>query len=139
MDRKLFKDVFPDLKLDNKIKDIISETEVEKITMFKSKRKMVISFVSKNLIAKKLIYRAEAAISEFIFGNPESCVIEDRYELSKQYNLTQLTNIYKDSFLEEIKQVSYVDFRLLNKAEWYYNENILTLALDDSNLSKSQL
>ncbi len=137
MDRKLFKDVFPDLKLDNKIKDIISETEVEKITMFKSKRKMVISFVSKNLIAKKLIYRAEAAISEFIFGNPESCVIEDRYELSKQYNLTQLTNIYKDSFLEEIKQVSYVDFRLLNKAEWYYNENILTLALDDSNLSKS--
>ena len=45
MDKKLFKDVFFDLRLDKKIEELIGNTEVEKITMFKSEKKMVISFV----------------------------------------------------------------------------------------------
>lgn len=139
MDKRLFKDVFFDLRLDKKIEELISNTEVEKITMFKSEKRMVISLVSQVLIAKQYIFKAEQALSEHIFGRGiGSCVIEDRYELSKQYNLKSLTNIYKDSFLEEIKSFSHVGYRLLKKAEWYFDGNILTLALEDISLARSQ-
>lgn len=139
MDKRLFKDVFFDLRLDKKIEELIGNTEVEKITMFKSEKKMVISFVSQVLIAKQYIFKAEQALSEHIFGKGVGkCIIEDRYELSKQYNIKSLTNIYKDSFLEELKSFSHVGYRLLKRAEWYFDDNILTLALEDNSLARSQ-
>ena len=138
MEKKLFKEVFPGLKFDKTIDDLIGQTEVENITMFKSEKKMVISISSHNLIAKKLIYRAEEQIKQFVFGHSsEKCIIKERFILSKQYKLKHLTDIYKDSFLEELKNISYVDFRLLDRAEWYYNENILTLAVEDTYIARS--
>ncbi len=138
MENKLFREVFPGLKLGKDLDDLIGQTKVEKITMFKSKKKMVISISSHNLIAKQLIYKAEEMLSEFVFGKSgETCEIKEFFVLSKQYNLPQLTNIYKDSFLEEIKRLSYVDYRILKRGEWFFNENIVTLALEDTNLAKS--
>ena len=124
MENKLFREVFPGLKLGKDLDDLIGQTTVEKITMFKSKKKMVISISSHNLIAKELIYKAEELLSEFVFGKSgEVCEIQEFYMLSKQYKLPQLTNIYKDSFLEEIKRKSYVDYRILKRGEWFFNEN----------------
>lgn len=138
MENKLFREVFPGLKLGKDLDDLIGQTTVEKITMFKSKKKMVISISSHNLIAKELIYKVEELLSEFVFGKSgEVCEIQEFYILSKQYKLPQLTNIYKDSFLEEIKRKSYVDYRILKRGEWFFNENIVTLALEDTNLAKS--
>jgi len=138
LENKLFREVFPGLKLGKDLDDLIGQTTVEKITMFKSKKKMVISISSHNLIAKELIYKAEELLSEFVFGKSgEVCEIQEFYILSKQYKLPQLTNIYKDSFLEEIKRKSYVDYRILKRGEWFFNENIVTLALEDTNLAKS--
>ncbi len=139
MDIKPFKEVFPGLKLDKQLDDLLGQTQVENITMFKSEKKMVISISSQNLIAKKLIYKAEENIKDFVFGAraSEKVEIKERFILSKQYKLKHLTDVYKDSFLEEIKNKSYVDFRLLDKAEWYYNEDILTLAVEDTHIARS--
>ncbi|MBE5945595.1 MAG: PolC-type DNA polymerase III [Lachnospiraceae bacterium] len=138
MDKKLFREVFPGLKLGKDLDDLIGQTEVTKITMFKSKKKMVISISSNNLIAKELIFKAENMLTEFVFGKgTDVCEIDEHYTLSKQYSLPHLTNIYKDSFLEEIKLKSYVDYRILKRGEWFFNENIVTLALEDTNLAKS--
>lgn len=138
MENRLFRDVFPDAKLDKRIDELIGDTVVEAVTIYKEKKQMVVSIVSDHLIAKEYIYKAETALEESVFnGSGKSSVIEDRYVLSKQYNLAQLTDIYKDSFFEEIKRRSYVDYRLLKKAEWYYDGNILTLALEDTNLSRN--
>jgi len=135
---KLFRDVFPGLKLDKNLDELLGQTEIQKITMFKGEKKMVISILSKNLIAKELIFAAEEQMTQFIFGDSgEKCIIDEHYELSKQYNLTQLSNIYKDSFLEEIKRISYVDYRILKRGEWYYHDNIVTLALEDTSLARS--
>ncbi len=135
---KLFRDVFPGLKLDKNLDELLGQTEIQKITMFKGEKKMVISILSKNLIAKELIFAAEEQMTQFIFGDSgEKCIIDEHYELSKQYNLTQLSNIYRDSFLEEIKRISYVDYRILKRGEWYYHDNIVTLALEDTSLARS--
>ncbi|MBO5424247.1 MAG: PolC-type DNA polymerase III [Lachnospiraceae bacterium] len=139
LDIKPFKEVFPGLKLDKQLDDLMGQTQVENITMFKSEKKMVISISSQNLIAKRLIYKAEENIKDFVFGAraSEKVEIKERFILSKQYKLKHLTDVYKDSFLEEIKNKSYVDFRLLDKAEWYYNEDILTLAVEDTHIARS--
>ena len=138
LENKLFREVFPGLKLDKKIEELLGQTRVEKITMFQSQKKMVISISSDILIAKSFIYRAEAQLAEFVFDKQNATVkIEEHYTLSKQYGLRQLTEIYKDSFLEEIKNTSFVAYRLLKRGEWYYDGNVLTFALEDTNLSRS--
>ncbi len=106
--------------------------------MFQSQKKMVISISSDVLIAKSLIYRAEEQLSAFVFDKRDaSCKIEEHFTLSKQYGLRQLTDIYKDSFLDEIKTISFVAFRILKRGEWFCDGNVLTFALEDTNLSRS--
>ena len=79
---KLFRDVFPGLKLDKNLDELLGQTEIQKITMFKGEKKMVISILSKNLIAKELIFAAEEQMTQFIFGDGgEKCIIDEHYEL----------------------------------------------------------
>lgn len=138
LEKKMFKDVFPGLRMGNDLDDLFGQTTVEKITMFRAKKQMIISLSSKNLIAKQLVYKAEDLLSAFIFGKTgDKCIIEEHFELSKQYSLEHLTNVYKDSFLEEIKRHSPVDFRIIKRGEWFYHDNILTLALEDSSIARS--
>lgn len=138
MSKDIFANVFPGLKLTKDIDELISQSTVEKITMFEKKKKMVISISSSILIEKALIYKAEEQLTNFIFGGTDkSCEIEEHFKLSKQYTFPQLTHEYKESFLEEIKRISYVDFRLLKHSQWNCNDNVLTLAMEDSNLAQS--
>ena len=138
METKLFKEVFPGISVNKALDELLDYVYVEKITMFKSEKKMVICILSDIIIEKKNIYKLEEAVSEFVFGkNNIKCEIKEKYKLSSQYNLEELTKVYMDSIMEEIKTFSYVDFRILSRAEFFYNGNILTLALEDTNLAKS--
>ena len=69
MTGKQVKDVFPGLRFSNDINDLIGQSEVTGITMFEKDKKMVISILSNNLIPKKMIYKAENEISDFVFAN----------------------------------------------------------------------
>ncbi len=139
MEGKKFSEVFPDLKLDKKIEGLIGDTYVEAINVITDKNmsRMVISISSENLIAKELIVRAEDALTAFLGKNNDNrCVIEEHYKLSKQYNLSHLVKIYKDSILFEQQQISKVNYRILKRAEWYVEEDVLTLALEDTSLAR---
>ena len=70
-------------------------------------------------------------------GRGYKVIIDDRYELSSQYNTRTLTEVYKDSILYDVEKISHVGYRLLKRAEWYYADDIITLAMEDSKLSKS--
>ncbi|MBQ7707116.1 MAG: PolC-type DNA polymerase III [Lachnospiraceae bacterium] len=139
MTGKQVKDVFPGLRFSNDINDLIGQSEVTGITMFEKDKKMVISILSNNLIPKKMIYKAENEISDFVFANKQViCIIDEHFNLSSQYKLRQLTDEYKESFLLEIKNESYVSYRLLSRGEWYCNDdNVLTLALENTGLARN--
>lgn len=138
MEGSLFKDVFPDLKLDKKSDGLIGQSLVEKVTMDYGQNRLLVSICSNILIHKELIIKAEDALTAFLSVNGKSrCVIEDRYVLSEQYTLEHLCRVYKDSFLAEIERESKVDYRILKRAEWFCNENVLTLAMEDTELAKS--
>ena len=139
MTGKQIKDVFPGLRFSNDINDLISQSEVTGITMFEKEKKMVISILSNNLIPKKMIYKAENEISDFVFANKQViCIIDEHFNLSSQYKLRQLTEEYKESFLLEVKNESYVSYRLLSRGEWFCNDdNVLTLALENTGLARN--
>ena len=138
MDKKMFFEVFPGLKLDKDMEGLFKSIEILGITMFDSVRKMVISISSPNLIAKKLIYRAEKLITDFVFGDAEAeCKLKEHYTLSKQYTIRQLVDIYRDSFMEEIRtDVNYICYRLLEGKKWYCDGSIITIPLDDSTVAR---
>ena len=137
---KLFKEVFPGLKLSDDIDDLIRQTEIKGITMFEKEKKMVISIISTNLIFKQDIYKAESQISNSIFPDGKGrCIIDEHFNLSGQYRLKNITDVYRDSFQEEIKNESRVCYRFLKHGEWTCNDdNVLTLALEDSEIARSR-
>ncbi len=137
-DSKLFFDVFSELNIDRERTDLLKDTLVENIVMKQHDRTLVIDLLSRHLISKRLIVLTQEDLINHLFGGKGYHVeINDRYELSSQYDIRTLTELYKESIYFEIEGISHVGNRLLKKAEWYFDGNIITLAMEDTKLSKS--
>lgn len=137
-EQKLFFDVFPGFTCKSELREIFEQVIVSEAIMVKSQKLLKIAIKSKILITKQDIYAMEDSLSDFIFqGNMRVKLIE-HYELSNQYDIQNLTDIYKESLLFELQVESSVLFRLVKNAEWYYNDNIITLTLDDTFLAKTR-
>ncbi|NLZ81559.1 MAG: PolC-type DNA polymerase III [Clostridiales bacterium] len=131
--RKEFFDVFPTLKFNKDLQELLLEVEVSKITSTSNNSFLRIYIESKRLIQKKLIYQIENEIKKQIFENSSIDVkIIERYELSKQYTPRTLLDVYKESILIEFKNYSLIEYNLLRKAEpTFIGEDILQLKLED--------
>ena len=138
VEAKLFFEVFPELNMDKELSSLFEDTMIEKVVMKQAERQLIISLLSKHLISRPKIVQVEDIICGHLFrGRGYKVIIDDRYELSSQYNTRTLTEIYKDSILYDVEKISHVGYRLLKRAEWYYSDDIITLAMEDSKLSKS--
>ena len=138
VEAKLFFEVFPELNMDKEMSSLFEDTMIEKVVMKQAERQLIISLLSKHLISRPKIVQVEDIICGHLFrGRGYKVIIDDRYELSSQYNTRTLTEVYKDSILYDVEKISHVGYRLLKRAEWYYADDIITLAMEDSKLSKS--
>ena len=138
VEAKLFFEVFPELNMDKEMSSLFEDTMIEKVVMKQAERRLIISLLSKHLISRPKIVQVEDIICGHLFrGCGYKVIIDDHYELSSQYNTRTLTEVYKDSILYDVEKISHVGYRLLKRAEWYYADDIITLAMEDSKLSKS--
>ena len=138
IEAKLFFEVFPELNMDKELSSLFEDTMIEKVVMKQAERRLIISLLSKHLISRPKIVQVEDIICGHLFrGRGYKVIIDDHYELSSQYNTRTLTEVYKDSILYDVEKISHVGYRLLKRAEWYYADDIITLAMEDSKLSKS--
>ena len=138
VETKLFFEVFPELNMDKELSSLFEDTMIERVVMKQAERQLIISLLSKHLISRPKIVQVEDIICGHLFrGRGYKVTIDDRYELSSQYNTRTLTEVYKDSILYDVEKISHVGYRLLKRAEWYYADDIITLAMEDSKLSKS--
>ena len=138
VEAKLFFEVFPELNMDKEMSSLFEDTMIEKVVMKQAERRLIISLLSKHLISRPKIVQVEDIICGHLFrGRGYKVIIDDHYELSSQYNTRTLTEVYKDSILCDVEKISHVGYRLLKRAEWYYADDIITLAMEDSKLSKS--
>lgn len=135
---KPFFEVFPSLKLDGGIHDIMEQTTVEKISATKSRDFLRIYLFSTRLIVKDDIWSAEEQIKKQLFPTAEMTVkIYEKFELSAQYTPQKLMNIYRDSILAELKEYSHVEYNAFRTAEITYpEENKVILSVEDNVLTR---
>ena len=138
--KKPFMEVFPTLKLDKVIYDIIEQTSVEKISATKRKDYLRIYIHSNRLIMKSDIWQTEQSIKEQLFPNANMTIkIYERFELSSQYNPEKLIDIYKESILTELKDYSYIEYSAFKTAEILYpDEKSIVLLIEDNVLARSK-
>ena len=137
-ERKVFFEVFPGFDCPEQLKDLFEQVYVTEATLVKSEKTLKIKTESKILIPKQDIYEIEDLLSDFVFqGNMRVKLIEF-YDLSNQYNISKLTDVYKDSLLFELQVESSVLYRLVKNAEWFIDGNIITMTLDDTFLAKTR-
>ncbi len=137
---KPFFEVFPSLKLEQNVHDIMERTTVEKVSATKKKDYLRIYIHSNRLILKEDIWHTENCIKAQLFPNVNLVVkIYEKFNLSSQYTPEKLLDMYLDSILEEVREYSNVIFNLLKNAIFSFpQENIVILSLEDSVIARSK-
>ena len=139
MDSRTFCNVFPAFKGGTDLDTLFSETEVESIKTYETRKEMVVLLRSDHLIPYHLITRMEALLTQYAYhmGNTGKKIqIFVRYQLSEQYDVQQIAENYKESLLEELRAKSRIAFRLMSRAEWFYNDDVISLAVEHSTVAK---
>ena len=135
---KSFFEVFPSLKLERSVHDIMEQTSVERISTTKNRDFLRIYLQSPRLILKNDIWMAERQIKKQFFPqNNLNVKIYERFELSAQYTPQKLLDIYRDSILAELKEYSHIVFHSFKSAEITYpEEGVVLLTMKDNVLTK---
>ena len=133
------KEVFPGLVLPDKLNGLLASAEVTDVWFSKGKHKLFVMLDIDHIVDKADIYRLEDAISGHVFPRRDgAAIVMEQFSLPVQYDPEKLTQIYKDSFLLEMRKRSHIAYRILKRGEWFFHDRILTLALEDTTLARSQ-
>ena len=137
---KLFFEVFPSLNLNKGIRDIMEQTDVEKISATKRKDFLRIYLHSTRLIQKDIILSVEEEIKKQLFPNAAMTIkIYERFELSSQYNPEKLIDIYRESILLELAEYSRIEYNAFKNGELSYpTEEKMVLTVEDTVLNRGK-
>ncbi|MBO4864505.1 MAG: PolC-type DNA polymerase III [Eubacterium sp.] len=140
MEEKLFKDVFPGINLPPEVSDYFDDVKVTGITSVKVPDRLYIDIESTHLISRMNIKQAESAVRLFVFGkySKTKVVIRERYLLSGQYDLKSMLAIYRDSYLDELKDLSAVEYSLVKDARISSEGNTLFISIEEGGLAKQR-
>ncbi len=137
---KAFFEVFPTLKLDSSIHDIMEQTDVEKISATKRKDFLRVYLHSTRLILKEDIWEVEGQIKRQLFPKANITIkIYEHFELSSQYNPEKLMDIYGDSILAELREYSHIEYNAFKSANVTFPETTkMVMTVDDTVLNRSK-
>ena len=131
---KQFFDVFPTLKLNQKIQALFEEVEVTKVSTNAERDYLHVHIQSYHLIDKQSVYDMEKAIKEQLFAaNPIRISIKESFVLSRQYIPENLLKEYRESILLELRRRSKLEYNMFVNAKYYFDEQqVLTLEFEDN-------
>jgi DNA polymerase-3 subunit alpha (Gram-positive type) len=137
---KAFFEVFPTLKLNAGVHDIMEQTTVERVSATKRKDFLRIYIYSTHLILKEDIIETEKAVKRQLFPDVNIIVkIYEKFELSNQYNPQKLMDIYRDSILLELKEYSHIEYNAFRTADIEYpDEHTVIVKIDDTIINRSR-
>lgn len=135
----LFFEALADFTVEGELQSLFEEVEVEKIATNPEGTHIKIYIFSKRLIYKYHIRDMEQKLENHLSsGSVLSIHLIERYELSAQYTPEKLWSIYYDSVLEELKEISILDFHFMRTAECTFEEKVLHLACKDNFVTRSK-
>ena len=138
-DNKLFFKVFDGFTATDKIADFYKNVFVERAVLKRSQRALTVYIVSQSIIPKWAVFKMEEELKERFFKAQRiSVIIYERFVLTDIYNEQAIVDAYKDSMLLELRETSMIDYQLVEDSEWFVNDNIVTLTMNDDFLSKGR-
>ncbi len=129
---KQFEELFPELRLNQEDAMYFDNTEVERLTINRSRERLRIYLKSEHLIPKKNVFRVERRIREDIYQNRVEVKVQERFCLSAQYHLQNLLDDYWDSILDEIRSYSHLLYLMLRYCDCRAAEDQLEIDLEDT-------
>ncbi|MBD5460547.1 MAG: hypothetical protein HDR26_06335 [Lachnospiraceae bacterium] len=120
---KPYFEVFPTLKLDKSLHDLLEQTTVERVSATSRKDFLRIYISSERLIRKREIWQVQEEIKKQLFSGVNITVmIYERFILSPQYSPARLMDVYRESILEELKEYSHILYIMFKNSEISYPE-----------------
>ena len=133
MNKKFF-EVFPTLQLDKKLKSLLENTQIERVTSNRAKDMLRIYLQSDHLLQKEIIWEVEQQIRSQLFPNHTMEIkIQEKYILSSQYTLENLMESYRESILMEIQKYNHVLHSMFKQAKLSYPQNsVMVMTVKDT-------
>lgn len=117
MEPKLFFETFNTIKADEELRILFENVVVKKVSVNVNRTLLRVFIFSDHLIEKKDIVKMEKMIEKQVFARQtvEVKIIEE-FSLSSQYNARTLLEVYNESILLELKDMSPVLYTIYKKA-----------------------
>ncbi|NLJ97488.1 MAG: hypothetical protein GX321_10090, partial [Clostridiales bacterium] len=129
----LFFEAFDQVTCDKELKELFGQAEVEKVIASKQNNTILIHIKSKRLIHWKNIKRMEELLNKQLFlHTPNKASILPHFELSRGYNLEKIFSIYRDSIVEELRDISIVTYHILTMAKSKVEGNNIIIKVTES-------
>ena len=135
---KPYFEVFPTLKLDKKLHDLMEQTTVERVSATSRKDFLRIYVSSERLIQKRDIWQVEEEIKRQLFEKMNITIkIYERFILSSLYTPESLLDVYLESILEELREYNHILFNMMRTGEIEFpDERRLVLKVKDTVLAR---
>ena len=140
MTEKEFLDVFPQLKVEPQLEELLKTVKVRKVAVNPQKDCLRVYIVSSQWIQKKYIYDLEASIKEQFFQNaPLKVKIIEKFQLSRQYTPENFLAVYRPSILLELKQYSILEYNMFATADIHFSDpETMELLMTDSVIARER-
>ena len=134
---KSFFEVFPQLKLDTDLHGMLEDATVSKVSTTRQRNSLRIYLGCGRLLPKEKIYFLESELKRQLFPHHTMNIkIIEHFQLSEQYTLKNLLDVYWSSILTEFHRYSLLEYNLLRQAKVdVVEENTLRISLEDSVLA----
>lgn len=131
---KSFFEVFPQLKLDTDLHAGWMMPQFQKFPQRDRETLCVSTLVAAELLPKEKIYFLESELKRQLFPHHTMNIkIIEHFQLSEQYTLKNLLDVYWSSILTEFHRYSLLEYNLLRQAKVdVVEENTLRISLEDS-------
>jgi DNA polymerase-3 subunit alpha (Gram-positive type) len=134
---KSFFEVFPQLKLDTDLQGMLDDATVSKVSTTRQRNSLRIYLGCGRLLSKEKVYFLENELKRQLFPHHTMNIkIIEKFQLSEQYTLKNLLDVYWNSILTEFHRYSLLEYNLLRHAKLdVVEEKVLRVSLEDTVLA----
>ena len=134
---KSFFEVFPQLKLDTDLQGMLDDATVSKVSTTRQRNSLRIYLGCGRLLPKEKVYFLENELKRQLFPHHTMNIkIIEKFQLSEQYTLKNLLDVYWNSILTEFHCYSLLEYNLLRHAKLdVVEEKVLRVSLEDTVLA----
>ena len=135
----LFFEAFENLTCDNELRKLYNQTEVVRVVASKKNNTLSVYLKSNRIIHWSNLKKMEELLNKQLFlhtGN-KACIIP-LFELTEKYELERLFAIYRDSILDELRDISIVTYHLITQSETRVKDNTIIIRSKESCIAEDK-